>query len=149
MPLGGEKEFFIEEKCTLVLPKGNKNFNLELPLTIEKLAEVPLVLFESDDQLFLNWCRVKFKGLPKKLNVKFTVNSHGHMLQAVYEGLGMAVVPNHVLNRSYFIDKVTTMPEYEIPSGKLFIVYQKESKNYLRIKNTIIRLLSHRDTFKI
>jgi DNA-binding transcriptional LysR family regulator len=72
------------------------------------------------------------------------------MLQAVYEGLGAAVVPGHVLKRSYFKDKVETLGgEYEIPSGKLYIVYQKESENLVRIKNTVDRLLSHRDTFKI
>lgn len=149
LPMSGEKEFFIEEKCTLVIPKGNKKFNFGKKITLEKLEEVPLVLFEADDHLFFKWCRVKFKGLPKKLNVHFTVNSHGHMLQAVHAGLGMAVVPNHVLNRSYFKDKLTALSEYEIPSGKLYIVYQKESKNHARIKNTIQRLLSYRDTFKI
>lgn len=149
LPMIGEKEFFIEEKCTLVIPKENKKFNFGKKITLEKLEEMPVVLFESEDHLFSKWCRMKFKGLPKKLNVRFTVNSHGHMLQAVHEGLGMAVVPNHVLNRSYFKDKVTALSEYEIPSGKLYIVYQKESKNYARIKNTIQLLLSHRDTFKI
>ncbi len=149
VPMGGEKEFFIEEKCTLVVPKGNKNFNFKNKLTLEKLEEIPIVLFESDDHLFSKWCRTKFKSLPKKLNVKFTVNSHGHMLQAVHEGLGMAIVPNHVLHRSYFKDKLIALSEYEIPSGKLYIVYQKESQNYLRIKNTIQLLLAQRDTFKI
>lgn len=149
LPLSGEKEFFIEEKCTLVIPKGNKEFKFGKKLTLEKLEEVPLVLFEADDHLFFKWCRIKFKGLPKKLNIRFTVNSHGHMLQAVHEGLGMAIVPNHVLNRSYFRDELMALPEYDISSGKLYIVYQKESKNQLKIKNTILRLLSHRDTFKI
>ena len=149
VPMNGEKEFFIDEKCTLVIPKGNKAFNFGKKLTLEKLEELPLVLFEYDDHLFFNWCRTKFKGLPKKLNVRFTVNSHGNMLEAVHHGLGMAVIPNHVLNRSYFKDKIAVLPEYEIPSGKIFIVFHKESENYLRIKNTILRLKSHRDTFKI
>jgi DNA-binding transcriptional LysR family regulator len=72
------------------------------------------------------------------------------MLQAVHEGLGIAVVPNHVLNRSYFKDKVSTLGgDFEVPSGKLFIVYQKESEDLARIKNTIERMLAHRDSFKI
>ena len=44
---------------------------------------------------------------------------------------------------------MTLGDEFEVPSGKLFIVYHKESENLVRIKNTIDRLLSHRDTFKI
>ena len=149
LPLHGEKEFFLEEKSTLVFPVEMKDLFSE-KLTLEMLESIPTILFEQDDLLFLKWCRTKFKALPKKLNVRFSVNSHGHMLQAVNEGLGIAVVPNHVLNRSYFKDKVLTLgDEFEVPSGKLFIVYHKESENLVRIKNTIDRLLSHRDTFKI
>ena len=150
IPNNGEREFFLEEKSTLVFPKGHHDFNFKSKLTLAQLEELPIILFEKDDHLFYKWCRSKFKTTPKKLNVRFTVNSHGHMLQAVHEGLGIAVVPNHVLNRSYFLDKVSTLGgEFEVPSGKIFIVYQKESENLLRIKNTIDRLLSNRETFKI
>jgi len=150
LPLQGEREFFLEEKSTLVFPHSLKDELLNKKFTLESLESVPVVLFEQNDHLFMKWCRYKFKSLPKKLNVRFSVNSHGHMLQAVSEGLGIAVVPNHVLNRSYFKDKVLTLgDEFDVPSGKLFIVYHKESENLVRIKNTIDRLLSHRDTFKI
>lgn len=150
LPTHGEREFFLEEKSTLVFPRDNTNFSFKTKLSMAKLEELPTILFDKDDHLFFKWCRSKFKTTPKKMNIRFTVNSHGHMLQAVHEGLGIAVVPNHVLNRSYFKDKVSTLGgEFEVPSGKLFIVYQKESENLLRIRNTIDRLLSHRETFKI
>lgn len=150
VPIHGEKEFFLEERSTLVFPKGFKDFSVDEGLTLSNLETLPVILFDHDDHLFFKWCRTKFKSIPKKLNTRFIVNSHGHMLQAVYEGLGAAVVPGHVLKRSYFKDKVDTLGgEYEIPSGKLYIVYQKESENLARIKNTIERLISHRDTFKV
>ncbi|MGZ3789967.1 MAG: LysR family transcriptional regulator, partial [Bacteriovorax sp.] len=150
VPTQGEREFFLEEKSTLVFPKDHPDFDFKTKLTLNRIEELPTILFEKDDHLFFKWCRSKFKSTPKKLNVRFTVNSHGHMLQAVHEGLGIAVVPNHVLNRSYFKDKISTLGgEFEVPSGKLYIVYQKESENLLRIKNTIDRLIAHRNTFKI
>lgn len=150
LPMVGEREFFLEEKSTLVFPEVMKKDFFQKKLTLELLEKIPTILFEQNDHLFMKWCRSKFKNLPKKLNVRFSVNSHGHMLQAVSEGLGVAVVPNHVLNRSYFKDKVLTLgDEFEVPSGKLFIVYHKESEDLMRIKKTIDRLLSHRDTFKI
>lgn len=150
LPHHGEREFFVEEKSTIVFPKDHPEFSLKSKLTIKDIEELPTILFDKDDYLFFKWCRTKFKALPKKLNVRFTVNSHGNILQAVHEGLGIAVVPNHVLNRSYFKDKVSTLGgEFEISSGKLYIFYQKDSEDLLRIKNTIDRLLSHRDTFKI
>lgn len=150
LPTHGEREFFLEERSSLVFPKEQKDLYFKTELTLERLEVLPTVLFEKDDHLFAKWCRSKFKSVPKKMNVCFIVNSHGHMLQAVYEGLGIAVVPNHVLNRSYFKDKVSTLgEEYEVLSGRFYIVYQKESENLLRIKKTIERLLSHRDTFRI
>jgi DNA-binding transcriptional LysR family regulator len=150
LPTHGEKEFFVEEKSTLVFPKDHPDFNFKDKLSLMTIEELPTVLFEKDDHLFYKWCRSKFKAVPKKLNIRFIVNSHGHMLQAVHEGLGIAVVPNHVLNRSYFKDKVSTLGgEFEVPSGKLYIIYQKESENLLRVKKTIDRLLAHRDSFKI
>jgi DNA-binding transcriptional LysR family regulator len=150
LPTHGEREFFLEEKATLVFPKNHKDFNLKTKLSLAMLEELPTILFDKDDHLFFKWSRSKFKSTPKKVNVCFTVNSHEHMLQAVFEGLGIAVVPNHVLNRSDFKDKISALGgEFEVPSGKLFIVYQKESANLFRIKNTIDRLLSHRDSFKI
>lgn len=150
VPLHGEKEFFLEEKATLVIPKNSSEFEFNKLNSVEDVEKMPAVLFDHDDHLFFKWCRMKFKSIPKKVNTKFIVNSHGHMLQAVYEGLGAAVVPSHVLRRSYFKDKVETLGgEFEIPSGKLYIVYQKESENLVRIKNTIERLISHRDTFKV
>lgn len=150
LPTVGEKVFFLEEKSTIVAPHEMKEELTRVPLTLERLENLPTVLFEQNDVLFLKWCRAKFKNVPKKLNVRFCVNSHGHMLQAVSAGLGIAVVPNHVLNRSYFKDKVANFgDEFEVPVGKIYIAYHKESENLLRIKNTINRFLNHRDTFKI
>ncbi|RPJ75748.1 MAG: LysR family transcriptional regulator, partial [Alphaproteobacteria bacterium] len=105
LPTHAEREFFVEEKSTLVFPKDHPDFNFKTKLTLARLEELPTILFEKDDHLLFKWCRSKFRSTPKKMNIRFTVNSHGHMLQAVYEGLGIAVVPNHVLNRSYFKDK--------------------------------------------
>ena len=150
LPVIGEREFFLEEVSTLVAPLDFKNQFENKKFTLAELETIPTILFEQNDHLFLKWCRSKFSSLPKKLNVRFSVNSHGHMLQAVHMGLGVAVVPNHVLNRSYFKDKVLALgKDYEVPSGKLFVVYHKESENITRIKTTIERLLSHRDSFKI
>lgn len=150
LPSVGEKIFFLEEKSTIVAPLHMMDELNSKKLTLDKLQSLPLVLFESDDVLFLKWCRAKFRNTPKKMNVRFCVNSHGHMLQAVSEGLGLAVVPNHVLNRSYFKDKVATFgPEYEVPTGKLYIAYHKEAEDLVRIKNTINRFIENRETFKI
>lgn len=143
-----EKVFFVEEKSSLVYPKYNFPFEISNDLNLKKIETIPLIFFENNDQLFFRWCKIKFKNIPKKLNVRFTVNSHGNMLFAVSEGLGMAVIPNHVLNRSYFKDKVIKLGEkFEISSSKLYLVYQSESKHIFRINKTIERLMNDKKSF--
>ncbi|MBI2520904.1 MAG: LysR family transcriptional regulator [Bdellovibrio sp.] len=142
IPPVGEKVFLSEEKSTMVFPKS-KDFSISKNISVIELAKYPTVLFEIGDPLYFNWCRARFGEVPKKINVKYVVNGHGNMLQAVSQGLGVAVIPNHVLRRSYYQDKVATLgKEFEVSNGKFFIVYHKESKSLLRIQNTIKLLLS-------
>jgi DNA-binding transcriptional LysR family regulator len=140
LPNVGEKVLLSEEKVTLVIPKGNP-FGLTKKVTLEDIESVPTILFDQDDHLFNNWCRRKFGKKPKTLNRKFVVNSHGNMLHAVKEGLGVAVVPNHVLNRWYYKDQVETLgKEFEIDSGKFYICYHKDSVELARIREVLTRL---------
>ncbi|MBT6326253.1 MAG: LysR family transcriptional regulator [Bdellovibrionales bacterium] len=143
LPPIGEKMLLSEERATLVFPKTEEFENITKNSTLDELTSYPTVLFQHDDPLYLNWCSEKFNATPKKLNVRYVVNSHGNMLQAVQQGLGLAVVPNHVLKRSYYRDKVRTLgTEFEISNGNFYLVYHKESEDLLRIKKTLERLKS-------
>ncbi len=136
----GERIPFIEEKATLVFPKDNP-FKITKDTSMDDLAKIPTILFENEDFLYFKFFRERYKKVPTKVNARFIVNSHGHMLQAVQDGLGIAVIPNHVLNRSYFKDKVGTLgTEYDVFSGRLSIIYHKETEDLKRIKHTIERL---------
>ena len=140
LPNVGEKVLLSEEKVTLVYPKDNP-FGIDKNMKLEDLEKIPTILFDNEDHLFFNWCRTKFKKRPKSLNVKYVINSHGNMLHAVKEGLGVAVVPNHVLNRSFYKDKIATLgSEFEIDSGKFYIVYHKDSFELTRIREVLTRL---------
>ncbi len=142
LPPVGEKVFLSEEKSTMIFPKS-KDFNISKNISLTELAKYPTVLFEMGDPLYFNWCRARFGEAPKKINIKYVVNGHGSMMQAVSQGLGVAVIPNHVLRRSYYQDKVSTLgKEFEVSNGKFFIIYHKESKELLRIQNTLKLLLS-------
>ncbi|EQC48066.1 LysR family transcriptional regulator [Bacteriovorax sp. Seq25_V] len=147
LPTVGEKKLLSEETVTLVYPKGNP-FGITKDMTIDDLAKIPTVLFEREDQLFQNWCRAKFGKLPKSKNVKYTINSHGNMLQAVREGLGIAVVPNHVLKRSFYKEQVETLGNFfDVDHGKFYLVYHKDATELVRIKKTLERLTSEKNPF--
>jgi DNA-binding transcriptional LysR family regulator len=138
LPTVGERKLIGEEKSILVYP-DNGEFNLKKDVTLEEFASYPTILFqEESDGLYAKWCRERFGRVPKKINKRYIINSHGNMLQAVQRGLGVAVVPKHVLGRSYYKDKVKTLDEnLEVSNGKFYVVYHKGSEELLRIKNTL------------
>lgn len=147
LPSFGEKILLSEERLTLVFPDDEK-FPITKEIDFETLLSYPAILFEKEDTLFFKWCRERFNKTPKKVNVRYVVNSHGNMLQAVRQGLGIAVVPNHVLTRSFFRDKVKSLgPDFEVSNGKFYVVYHKESSDLIRIQETLKRLSSSTGQF--
>lgn len=142
LPTIGEKKILGEEKSVLVYPVDD-NFSIDNNTSLEELCAYPTILFqEESDGLYMKWCRERFGRVPKKVNKKYVINSHGNMLQAVQKGLGLAVVPKHVLRRSYYKDKVNVLGDLEVSNGKFYIVYQKDSIELKRIQATLERLLS-------
>ncbi|MBT3983123.1 MAG: LysR family transcriptional regulator [Bacteriovoracaceae bacterium] len=134
VPSVGEKIYIGPEKTTLVYPK-NGNFDVDENLTIEKLSSLPILLFEEDDYLLFLWCRLVFGSTPRKLHRRFVVNSHGNILQAVSKGLGVAVVPTHVLERSFYRDKVGVLSgKFEVHTDDFYFVYHKENDGLERMK---------------
>ncbi|WP_372654486.1 LysR family transcriptional regulator [Halobacteriovorax sp.] len=141
LPSVGEKTLLSEEVSTVVYPKDT-DFDIDPEnITFEDISTLPTILFEQEDHLLQKWCKDIFGKFPKKLNVRYTINSHGNMLQAVQQGMGMAVVPKHVLSRSYFKDKVNTLGEkFEVSNGKFYIVHHKGSEELLRVQSTLAML---------
>lgn len=142
LPNTGERLFLAEEKSTFIFPK-NRSFEINKEMTLEEISNLPTILFEQNDPLYFQWCRKHFNTIPKEIHVKYVVNSHGNMLQAVSKGLGVAVVPNHVLNRTHLIDELEYFDqEFEISNGNFYLLYHKDSFEIKRIQKTIEYLLS-------
>ncbi|MBF0300640.1 MAG: LysR family transcriptional regulator [Oligoflexia bacterium] len=142
VPLTGEKILFRDEYITLVFPK-HSNYNISEGVDLTKISSYPLIFFENGDLLFSNWSRKLFGSVPSKVQRRIAVNSHGAMLSAVSRGLGIAVIPTHVLERSYYKDKVCTLGKnYEVFYQRYFLVYHKESRDLLRVKIFIDEMLA-------
>ncbi len=147
LPNVGEKILLGVEKTVLVFPDTG-DFALTKETTLEELSSYPTILFEDEgDGLYMRWCRQRFGRIPKQVNGRYIINSHGNMLQAVQRGLGVAVVPKHVIGRSYYKDKVVTFDDLlddkvEVSNGKIYLVYHKGSDELLRVKNTLDVLTS-------
>ena len=128
----------------MVYPNDNK-FQLGDHVTLESIGHVPTILFESHDHLHAKWCKMALGGIPEHVNVRLVINSHGKMLEAVHNGLGIAVIPTHVLNRSYYNDKISRLgSKFEVENDKFYLVYHKEGLDFLRIRETIDRLVKNK-----
>ncbi len=140
-PPVGEKVFLSEECATLVYPPEFEG-KISKDMTLEELAKIPTIIFDMNSPMYGAWCKKRYGRLPKKFNIKMAMNSHSSMLQAVAEGLGVAVIPSHVLSRSPLRDKVRTLgKDLEMKHGRFCLVYHKESYDLLRVKTVIDHLL--------
>lgn len=134
VPPGTEKLHIFNEYLTLVMP-DSKKFTIDEDVDLKTLSELPTILFDHADALFLQWCKSKLGAVPKKIKKKLVINSHGDMLQAVRQGLGIAVIPTHVLDRFHQNDHSFQVNEkFEVFSEKYFFVTHKESSDLKRIK---------------
>ncbi|HLE10116.1 MAG: hypothetical protein A2504_08310 [Bdellovibrionales bacterium RIFOXYD12_FULL_39_22] len=149
LPTIGETVLLGEEKITLVFPKSPK-FDIHPDIKLAELMKYPAIMFEEGSPLFSRWCKEYFKEVPKKFNIRYSINSHGNMLQAVIRELGMAVIPTHVLKRSAYRDKVQTLgPAAEVSNGEFYLIYHKELSDLLRIRSTIDYLTSRENPFSV
>lgn len=133
-------EYAISEKLQsedtiLVFPKDHKDFKITDKITLKELIKFPVVLFEEEDPLFYRWCRLKYNSVPRKINTRLVVNSFGHVLKAVSDGMGIAVIPEHVYKRSFFKDKVSELGEnFKIHNNEFSFIFHEEAKDLLKVK---------------
>lgn len=132
-PTHCESKLLHSEKITLVVPKSDQ-FAVDANTTLKELIEYPVIFFEDKDPLFYQWCKNKYGSIPRNIVPRLVINAFGQMLQAVYEGLGIAVIPTHVLDRSFFKDKVQSLgADFEFVNSEFDFVYHSESKDSLKI----------------
>ena len=149
VPSNGVKEFLSWESSNLIYSSKIAD-KITPEMTLEEFGNLPTILFEEDDILYTKWCEKHFGARPKNVNTRYIINSHGNILHAVSEGLGVAIVPNHVLVRSHLKENLKIMDmKHEVVSGKFCIVYHQEARELKRIKATIEHLVSIKNPLSI
>lgn len=129
VPAFADKLELHSEYTTLVF---SEKFNITKATELKEILTLPVIFYENNDPNFYRWCREKFGVVPRNIKPRLVVNSFGQMLQAVNEGLGVAVVPTHVLKRSHFKAKLKTVgKDFEVFSNKVaFAFHADEAQNY-------------------
>ncbi len=134
VPASADRLELEKEHTTLVFP-DSPDFPITGQMDLKDLTQFPLIFFEEGDPLFLNWCRGRFNTIPRNLKPRIVVNSFGHMLKAIYNGLGIAVIPTHVFNRSFYHNKVKTLAaEHQIFNDRFYFVYHEDAFELLKVK---------------
>ena len=129
MPAFADKLDLHSEYTTLVFPES---FNITAKSDLKEILSHPIIFYDNNDPTFYRWCKEKFGVVPRNLKPRLVVNSFGQMLQAVNEGIGIAVVPTHVMKRSYKRENVKTVgKEFEVFNNKVsFAFHADEADNY-------------------
>lgn len=129
VPATASKLDLHSEYTTLVF---SEKFDVNEKTDLKDILNLPIIFYETNDPNFYRWCREKFGVVPRNIKPRLVVNSFGQMLQAVSEGLGVAVVPTHVLKRSHFKSKVKSAgKDFEVFSNKVsFAFHPDEAQNY-------------------
>jgi DNA-binding transcriptional LysR family regulator len=129
VPAFADKKDLHTEYTTLVF---SQKYKINNKTELKELLNFPIIFYENNDPNFYRWCREKFGVVPRNIKPRLVVNSFGQMLQAVHDGLGIAVVPTHVLKRSHNRDKVQTAgKDFEVFSNKVsFAFHADDAENY-------------------
>ncbi len=129
-------ELLGEEKSVLIVPlKNTDGSEFDFKATnLEEFGQSPTILYDHNDALYLQWCRLTYGQIPKKINRKLVINSHGNMLKAVARGLGIAILPTHVIERSSHRNKVRIIGlNSAVTTSKVYFVNHAENLNNMRI----------------
>lgn len=120
------------EYSTFVYPK---TMNLKGDIELKDITALPLIFFEEHDPLFYNWCRQNFGSVPRSVTPRLVINNFSQILAAISEGLGVAVIPTHVIDRSYYGTKVETFSKKsENTISTLYYVASSDNFDLLKVK---------------
>jgi DNA-binding transcriptional LysR family regulator len=132
LPPWPEKLTLHDEKITLIYPK---KWKISDQTELKELLQYPLIMFQTHDPLFYRWVRETYKTTPRLVNEKLVVNSFGQILRAVEKGLGIAVVPTHVIDRFNLSPEVGRISsKNEVFNHHITYAFQPDEAKNIKIK---------------
>lgn len=130
VPVYAEKKELHDEYTTLVFPKS---FEINETTDIKEILNYPVIFYDAHDPNFYRWCKERFGVVPRNIRPKLVVNSFGQMLQAVNDGIGLAVVPTHVVNRAVKPNIKTLGKAHEVFNTKISYAFHSDDAQNIKI----------------
>jgi DNA-binding transcriptional LysR family regulator len=149
VPAYSEHRILHNEYATLVFP-DSADYKIDHNTSLKEIMNHPLIFFQHRDPLFYNWCKERFGQIPRNVQPRLVVNSFGQIMQAVHEGLGIAVIPTHVLRRSFFKDKIKNLgKKHDIQSEIFQFIYHSEDKESIKMNTLFDFLVKELEKFDV
>jgi len=104
------------------------------PQTVEDLDQHRIVVFGENAPMYLkdmNWLCAAGRDAGNPRSAALAVNNVVAIRQAVEKGIGIAMLPDYMVNASSTL--VTVLSQYEVPSFDGFFVYPEELRDSARV----------------
>ncbi len=132
-PVNSNSEYLHDEYSTLVYPK-NSGLNISESMSAKEFSELPFIFFEKNDPLIQTWSKEKYGQAIRQISPKLVINAFGQILQAVSEGIGVAIVPIHVLKRSFYVDKINVLEgDFKVKNDTFNFIYSGDMSESKKI----------------
>ncbi|MEH0069779.1 LysR family transcriptional regulator [Pannonibacter sp. Pt2-lr] len=106
------------------------------PKTIEDLDNHRIVTFGEHAPAYLrdmNWLETAHRPLGEPRRIVLRVNNVVAIKRAVDQGIGVAILPDYIVENDTSVTQILTHLEDQIPSFDTYFVYSSELKNTARI----------------
>ncbi|CUA92111.1 transcriptional regulator, LysR family [Pannonibacter indicus] len=106
------------------------------PKTIEDLDNHRIVTFGEHAPAYLrdmNWLETAHRPLGEPRRIVLRVNNVVAIKRAVDQGIGVAILPDYIVENDTSVTQILTHLEDQIPSFDTYFVYPSELKNTARI----------------
>ena len=90
-------EHVVEESLVLVCSPNYGTKNWQARCTLSKLQDQSYIAYRDNAPAIRSWFKHHFNRPPIRLNVVLTVESVRAVVQAVRQGMGLGIVPSHVI----------------------------------------------------
>ncbi|WP_430514286.1 LysR family transcriptional regulator [Pannonibacter phragmitetus] len=106
------------------------------PKTIEDLDNHRIITFGEHAPAYLrdmNWLETAHRPLGEPRGIVLRVNNVVAIKRAVDQGIGVAILPDYIVENDTSVTQILTHLEDQIPSFDTYFVYPSELKNTARI----------------
>lgn len=124
-PSWAHVETIVPENLVMIYSKQSEAISESVKS--KNFENIPWVFFEKNDPNVISWLQHQKERKPRTIKPKIIVNGYSNLISAVEEGLGAAVIPSHILDKSRQDSELVISDQNEIKGEDIVFVYHQQS----------------------